>query len=195
MNSFVPHNLGSTIIRFILYVRGEDAPTGFSLSPAPLPLPGPEQKPKAAPCTQWRGCHAPHRQNRRWWGLQTQTCCRHTAICSSFQPTRLVLTVISSQTGGETVNRLRVIPRSHPHRPPAPALCPGRTPAPPAPQVLQTGLGSQARVSYAFPRASQSRASPPCLSRRIVPRGFRGVRKPVNLCTLTHPRRAHATVH
>lgn len=59
--------------------------------------------------TKQPGCHAPHPRNRRRWGLQTQTCYRHTAICSSFQPTRLVLTVISSQTGGETVNRLRVI--------------------------------------------------------------------------------------
>ena len=80
----------------------------------PVPIgdpPGPTHMSRAphGAYSRQRSCHALHPQNRRRWGLQTQTCCRHTAICSSFQPTRLVLTVISSQTGAETVNRLRVI--------------------------------------------------------------------------------------
>lgn len=65
--------------------------------------------PKAPPARTAARLSCPTPWEQTLVGLQTQTCCRHTAICSSFQPTRLVLTVISSQTGGETVNRLGVI--------------------------------------------------------------------------------------
>lgn len=120
--------------------------------------------------------HTRHPRSRRWWGLQTQTCC-------SFQPTRLVLTVISSQTGGETVNRLRVIAAAPRPQATAPGSVHPSWAPPPRPAVADRPLESQAWVPTPFLDLAR-RAFPA----GPYPAGFGAcTRLPANVRTPTHP--------
>lgn len=193
INSFIPHNLGGKYsMRSILYRKRIQLPQ-LALCPPPPPHSRqgccPHRPPEALQdphkCrgsswhTQQHGCHAPLPRNRRRWGLQTQTCCRHSAICSSFQPTRLLLIVISSQTGGETVNRLRVIAVAP--RPQATGsrqcVCGSRLGAPPTtPDITDRPWRVRPGVPTHFLEPARLvHARPPCVPRGIAPRGFRSM--------------------
>lgn len=89
-------------------------------------------------------------------GPQTQTCYRHTAICSSFQPSRLVLTVISSQTGGETVNRLRVIAPRPQATGTRPCVCVQAGRPPRHPRYCGQALESQPGFPSPFPATARA---------------------------------------